>query len=97
MAEAIIIGEEAEMAEADAEEHEAENGQADALDVSLGLVRDDGDGGDHADGQRRECGEEPVPIIKRGKIDEQDSQDDDEAVEPLAKKAGGPGKFTVTE
>src|SRR5204862_4116014 len=80
-----------------AEEEEAEGAQADALDVSLGLVGEDRDRGEEGQREGRDGDEEVVPVVGRGEGHEEDAQDDGGGDELLAEEAGGTGELAVAE
>ena len=70
----LVIGKIAVMAKTDTKVKKGENAERDALDVTFGLIGEEGDDHEQRNGQRTEGDKEAVPMIGRGKGQQEDSQ-----------------------
>src|SRR5205085_6897801 len=87
----------AKIAERASEESEPKHTQANALDIAFRLIGDQAAGGNHRHDQWEQRNKEAVPIIQRGKRDEENPDRHDETDGSFSKQSGNAGVLAITK
>ena len=85
------------MTEADAEQQEPPRGERDALDVALGSIGKNRDGGNDTDTEGPQRHEETVPVVRHGKRDEQQPDHYRRAHHLFAKQPGRARELAIAQ
>src|SRR6516165_9345692 len=92
-----IVRHVAKIAERTSEESEPEHAQANSLDIAFRLIGDQGTGGNQRHGQGKHRNKKLIPIIQRGKRDEENPDHHDETDASFPKQTGDARILAVTK